>query len=140
MDPSHRSQGIGGMSTNASAGAGSGPMESDSVRMTGETRGEMMNSMPKAGMMAKGIATGVAVSAITQTGRGIMSTFAKNPLVMFGLGLAAGYFVHKYRKEIISTVSGAAEQGKEFVLRQKESLSDMLAETQEAAEESGGSK
>ena len=140
MDPSHRSQGIGGISTNASAGVGSGPMESDIAPMTGEPRGEMMNYMPKAGMMAKGIATGVAVSAITQTGRGIMSTFVRNPLVMFGLGLTVGYFAHKYRKEIISTVSGAAEQGKDFVLRQKENLADMLAENQEAAEESGGSK
>jgi hypothetical protein len=115
-------------------------MDSDIARVTGEPRGEMMSYMPKASMMAKGIATGVAVSAITQTGRGIMSTFIKNPLVMFGLGLAAGYFAHKYRKEIISTVSGAADQGKDFVLRQKENLADMLAEDQEAAEESGGSK
>ena len=95
---------------------------------------------PKLGMMSKGIATGVAVSAITQTGRNIVSTLIKHPLVLIGLGFATGFLAHKYRKEIIATASSAAEQGKDFVLRQKESLGDLLAESKEAGEESGASK
>lgn len=66
-----------------------------------------------------------------------MSVLIRNPIVMFGVGFAAGYFVHKYRKQIIATASNAAEQSKDFVLRQKENLEDLLAESQEDAEESG---
>ncbi len=59
---------------------------------------------------------------------------------MFGLGITAGFLVHKYRKEIISITSKTAEQSKDFVLRQKENLKDLLAETQEDAEEKHVSK
>ena len=69
-----------------------------------------------------------------------MTTLARHPLVMFSLGIAAGYMAHKYRKEIISITNKAAEQGKDFVLRQKENLKDLLAETQEDAEEKDVSK
>ena len=134
---------MGDMSHHEAAGTGSRPLEtaaSGTGRPTRETTTAMVNHMPRAAMMAKGIATGVAVSTITQTGRGIMSTLAKHPLVMFSLGLAAGYFVHKYRKEIIATVTSTAEHGKDFVLRQKENLEDMLAESRESAEESSGSR
>lgn len=130
---------MGEMNSPASIRSGSRTMEPGTERIPGEARAEMMHPTSRTGMMATGIATGVAVSAITETGRGIMSTFAKHPIVMFSLGLVAGYLVHKYRKEIISTVSEAAGQSKDFVLRQKENLADMLAETKEAAEESGGS-
>ena len=99
-----------------------------------------MHQMPMTDMVVKGVATGVAVSTITQTGRNILGAMTKNPLIMFGLGLTAGYLAHKYRKEIIAAATSAAEQGKDFVLRQKENFADLLAETQEAAEESDVSK
>jgi hypothetical protein len=69
-----------------------------------------------------------------------MTTFARHPLVMFSLGIAAGYLAHKYRKEIITITSKAAEQSKDFLLRQKENFKDLLAETQEDAEKEGDSK
>lgn len=67
-----------------------------------------------------------------------MSVLVKNPLVMFGVGFAAGYFAHKHRKEIIAAASAAAENSKDFVLRQKENLEDLLAETKDEAEGAGG--
>ena len=94
----------------------------------------------KGELVAKGVATAVAASTIIQTGKGVMTTLAKHPLIMFGLGIATGFLVHKYRKEIISISSKTAEQSKDFVLRQKENLKDLLAEAQEGAEEEGASK
>lgn len=93
--------------------------------------GALMSHMPPAGMIATGIASGLAVSAITSTGRTLMGKVGKHPVIVFGLGLAAGYFTHKYRKEILSTVNDAAERGKEFVLQQREHLEDLLAESRE---------
>lgn len=68
-----------------------------------------------------------------------MSIFARYPAVTFGLGLAAGYFIHKYRKEIIDAAGQAGEQSRDFVLRQKENLADIIAETREVVEPDGGS-
>lgn len=98
--------------------------------------GKVLKPTPKVDMIAKGVATGVAVSTIVQTGRGIVGTLARNPLVMFGLGVAAGYFAHKYRKEIISVTRNAAEQSRDFVIRQKENLQDMLTENQNLPDDS----
>ncbi len=67
-----------------------------------------------------------------------MSLLARHPVITFSLGLAAGYFIHKYRKEIIEAATDATEKGKEFVLRQKESLADLIAETQEVVGEAPG--
>ena len=94
----------------------------------------------KGELIAKGVATAVAATTIIQTGKGVMATLAKHPLIMFTLGIAAGYLAHKYRKEIISITSKTAEQSKDFVLRQKENLKDLFAETQEDAEEKDVSK
>ena len=89
----------------------------------------------KGELVVKGVATAVAASAIIQTGKGVVITLARHPLVMFSLGIAAGYLAHKYRKEIISVTSKTAEQSKDFVLRQKENIKDLLAETQEDTQE-----
>lgn len=97
--------------------------------------GEILKPTPKVDMIAKGVATGVAVSTIVQTGRGIVGTLARNPLVMFGLGVAAGYFAHKYRKEIMSVTRNAALQSRDFVIRQKENLQDMLSESRDQPED-----
>jgi hypothetical protein len=94
----------------------------------------------KGELIAKGVATAVTASIIIQSGKGVMSALARHPLVMFGLGIAAGYLTHKCRKQIISITSKTAEQSKNFVLRQKENLKDLLAETQEDSEEKDVSK
>ena len=89
----------------------------------------------KGELVVKGVATAVAAATIIETGKGVMTTLAKHPLIMFSLGIAAGFLTHKYRKEIILITSKTAEQSKDFVLRQKEHINDLLAESQENTEE-----
>lgn len=66
-----------------------------------------------------------------------MSLLAKHPVITFSLGVAAGYFIHKYRKEIIEAATDASEKGKDFVLQQRENLADVLAEAKESGEAAG---
>lgn len=66
-----------------------------------------------------------------------MSSLAKHPLIVFGLGVAAGVLIHKYRKEIIATATRVSEQGKDFVLQQRENLEDLVAECHECEEDAG---
>lgn len=86
--------------------------------------GNMMSSpMTQGAMMA---ATGFAA------GRGLIGgVLLRNPLLLIGAGLVAGYLVHKYEKEIVLAASKAMGMGKDFVLQQKEHLSDLVAEAQE---------
>jgi hypothetical protein len=67
-----------------------------------------------------------------------MSFLSRHPVITFSLGIAAGYFIHKYRKEIIEAANEASEKGKDFVLQQRESLADVLAEAKEAGESAAG--
>lgn len=82
-----------------------------------------------------GTALGVIAATQTHTGKGLMSTLSKHPLIVFTLGVATGYFAHKYRKEIIASATRASELGKDFVMHQKENLEDLVAECQECPEE-----
>lgn len=108
----------------------------------GSRMGEMMEMCPMMGMemgpmMAapanpmKPAAAIAVVTAGVNPGRSLLRRLARNPWVWFGLGVAAGILIHRYRKEIISTVVKMGEKGKDFVLQQKESLEDIVAETQE---------
>ena len=87
--------------------------------------------------------TGIAASAITaagaHTGRGIMKSLTRHPLILLAIGVTAGYYAHKYRKEIIGYATKVSGMGKDFVLQQKENLEDLAAEAQEAEEEETGS-
>ncbi len=40
-----------------------------------------------------------------------MSILAKHPLLVFGLGFAAGFYAHQYRKEIIQAAVQAPKKG-----------------------------
>jgi hypothetical protein len=91
-------------------------------------------------VVAKGVATAVAATTIVQTGKRVMTTLARHTLVIFSLGIATGYLAHKYRKQIISITSKTTEQSKGFVLRQKENLRDLIAESMEDSEEKDVSK
>ncbi len=75
---------------------------------------------------------GAVMSAGAQTGKSIMSKVIKHPLLLVGVGMVAGYYAHKYRKEIISSVTSAGDKGKDFVLQQKENLEDIVAESKES--------
>ncbi len=63
-----------------------------------------------------------------------MSILARHPIITFGLGVTAGYFIHKYRKEIIDAANAATEKSREIVLQQRENLNDILAESREGGE------
>lgn len=77
---------------------------------------------------------GAVMSAGAQTGKSIMSTITRHPLLLVAIGMAAGYHAHKYRKEIISSVTSVGDKGKDFVLQQKENLEDIVAESKESEE------
>ncbi|MCX7066990.1 MAG: hypothetical protein NTW85_04795 [Methylococcales bacterium] len=81
--------------------------------------------------VANDIIKGSMTSATIHSGRRLMSNIAKHPVLVFGLGVAAGYLVYKYRKEIISNTTKAVDASKDFVLQQKENLEDIIAETKE---------
>jgi hypothetical protein len=81
--------------------------------------------------MGKQIMKGSMASATVKSGGKLMSKLVKHPLLIFGLGVAAGYVVYKYRKEIVSSVGKATDASKDFVLQQKENLEDIVAETKE---------
>lgn len=84
-------------------------------------------------MMSHPVTTGTMMAATGYAaGRGLLAGALRNPLVLFAAGVAAGYLLHKYQKEIIVAVSKATGLGRDFALQQKESLADMLAEAQEA--------
>lgn len=68
-----------------------------------------------------------------------MRILSRHPLILFGVGVGVGYFVHKYRKEIIETASRAGEKGKDFVLQQRENLEDIISGQKEAADDAGTS-
>ena len=107
-------------------------INSDSARKILAMKG---NNTTMGELVVKGVGTAVTASILIQSGKGIMSTLAKHPVAMFGLGIVSGYLTHKYRKEIILLGNKTAVQSKDFVLRQKEHLKDLLAETQEDADD-----
>jgi hypothetical protein len=88
------------------------------------------HGMP-ANSVAKEVIKGSIVSTTVHTGSKLMSNVAKHPVLVFGLGMVAGYLVYKYRKEIISNTTKAVDAGKDFVLQQKENLEDIVAESKE---------
>lgn len=81
--------------------------------------------------MAKQVAAGTLSTATVATGGKLMNKVAKHPVLVFGLGMVAGYFVYKYRKEIISSATKTIDAGKDFILHQKENLEDIVAEAKE---------
>lgn len=94
----------------------------------------MMTSMGN--MMSHPVAKGAAMAGAGYVARGVAtrSLFA-NPLVLLVAGVAggvaAGYLLHQYRKEIVLAVSRAAGMGKDFALQQKENLADLMEEAKE---------
>jgi hypothetical protein len=119
--------------------AGAAQISKSAVHSTGHSLAGAMSHAAKAAPaavsfhnVAKGAAaTGVVASASTPAGRSFAGRILGHPFVLFGLGFAIGYAVHKYRKEIIESANRAAEKSKDFVLQQRESLEDIVAEDHE---------
>jgi hypothetical protein len=66
--------------------------------------------------------------------KGLFRTVLGNPLIALAVGAAAGYYGYKYRKEIAAAAMKATDMGKDFVLQQKENLSDLVEEAKEVEE------
>lgn len=99
----------------------------------------MMNEGMKAAMsnaMSHPAAKGAAMAGAGYVARGVVSrSLFANPLALLVAGVAggvaAGYLLHRYRKEIVLAVSTAAGMGKDFALQQKENLADLMEEAKE---------
>jgi hypothetical protein len=98
-----------------------------SGRMAPATNGEIL---------VKGVVMGFIISGISHASRSITGTLIRHPLTLFSTGVLTGYLTHKYRKEIIIVGSRTCEESKNFVLRQKENLGDLIAEIKEESAES----
>ncbi len=103
-----------------------------------EAMKEACADMMQAGAAATGpnLAKG-AIMATTgyMVSKGLGGLLLRNPWVAIGLGLVAGYMVHKYEKEIVAAVVKTAGMGKDFVMQQKETLADLVEEAKEAEEQ-----
>ncbi|MDD2759242.1 MAG: hypothetical protein PHH11_02990 [Methylomonas sp.] len=89
------------------------------------------NHDPKSISMGKQVMAGTLATATVSTGGKLMSKVSNHPLLVFGLGMVAGFFVYKYRKDIIAGATKTIDAGKDFVLHQKENLEDIVAEAKE---------
>ncbi len=69
--------------------------------------------------MGKQIVKGSMASASVRSGEKIMGKLAKHPLLIFGLGVVAGYVIYKYRKDIVSSVGKATDTSKDFSITTK---------------------
>jgi hypothetical protein len=101
------------------------PMMTEAARQAPQVMGEMVKPM----VMGAG---GYAAARVLTTNPAL--SFLRTPLVVFAAGVTTGYLLHKYRREIIQAVTKAADMGRDFVLQQKESLDDLVAEAQEGNE------
>jgi hypothetical protein len=71
---------------------------------------ENMGSMIKTPVVATGAAAGTVISASASAGKSVITKIFTHPLVIFGLGVTAGYYLYKYRKSIISASDEAQQE------------------------------
>jgi len=89
------------------------------------------NHNSKETSMGKQVMAGTLATATVSTGGKLMTKASKHPILVFGLGMVAGFFVYKYRKDIIAGATKTIDASKDFVLHQKENLEDIVAEAKE---------
>jgi len=102
MDSSMGKMGMGSMMNEGMSSMMKGGM--------GPMMNEGMASMIKTPVAATGVATGAVVSAGSSAGKSVIRKVFTHPLVLFGLGVAAGYYLYKYRKSIISASDEAQQE------------------------------
>lgn len=104
----------------------------------------MTDEMPKH-MMSKPLATGAMMAgAGFAAGRGLLGrTLPCNPLALLAVGaaggIAAGFLLFRYQKEIVAGLAKATGMGRNFALHQKENLADLMAETKDKIERNASS-
>lgn len=106
--------------------------------MTEEMMKRMPHMMSQAGhVMSKPVTTGAMMAgAGFAAGKGLLGgALLRNPLTLLAVGaaggIAAGFLLFKYQKEIVDGLSKATGMGKDFALHQKENLNDLMAEAEE---------
>jgi len=107
------------------------------MNMIEQAARQMPHMMGNMGQMAQHPMAGGAMLAAGgyAAGKGLLGAgvgLLRNPLVFVAAGLAAGYLLHKYEKEIVQAVAQATGMGRDLMLHQKENLDDLIAETQSA--------
>lgn len=56
-----------------------------------------------------------------------MKFWTRHPLLVFGLGIVAGVYAHKHRKEIIDAVDAGTEKAKEYFDNPSEIIKEFVA-------------
>jgi hypothetical protein len=112
------------------------------MNMIEEGARQMPHMMGSMGQMMRHPVTGGAMMAAGgyAAGKGLLgagSLLVRNPLMFLATGvaagIAAGYLLHKYEKEIVDSLSRISGMGKDFALHQKENLDDLVATAQDGA-------
>lgn len=109
------------------------------MNMMGETARQMPHMMSN--MMSHPMTGGAMMAAGGYAaGKGLLGAGAlllRNPLMFLATGvaagIAAGYLLHKYEKEITEALARTTGMGKDFMLHQKENLDDLVATAQSDA-------
>jgi hypothetical protein len=89
--------------------AGTAKIMDSSMMKMGEGMAQVMKQSKTPGVTT-GIATGAVVSAGSSAGKSVINKVFTHPLVLFGLGVAIGYYICKYRKSIISASVEAQQE------------------------------
>jgi hypothetical protein len=96
-----------GMGTMMKEGMGSMMHEGAAPMMkVGEGMAKVMKT-PKTPIF---VGSGAASAVAAGTGKSFMGKFFTHPLVLFSLGVAAGYYLLKYRRSIIAISNEAQEE------------------------------
>lgn len=105
-------------------------MIEEGARQAPQMMGNMMGTVGQ--VMSHPMASGAMMAAGGYAaGKGLLgggTALLRNPLVLLAAGVAAGYLIFKYEKEIVQTAARLTGMGKDFVLHQKENLDDLIAE------------
>ena len=109
--------------------------------MTEEMMKQMPHMMGQAGqMMSHPMATGamMAATGLAASKSLVGKAVLRSPLGLLAVGavggIAAGFLLFKYQKEIIEGLSKVTGMSKDFALHQKENLNDLMATAEEKLE------
>ncbi|WP_284155301.1 hypothetical protein [Sulfuricystis multivorans] len=104
----------------------------EAAREAPQMMGSMMGNVGQ--LMAHPMSTGAMLAAGGYAaGKGALFGLLRNPLVVLAAGVAAGYLLFRYQKEIVETATKLTGMGRDFIAHQKENLDDLIAETKSPA-------
>lgn len=104
------------------------PMMETTAHQASQMMGSTMGNMGQIMAHPMSLGSVMAVGGYA-AGKGLLGGLLRHPLVIFAAGVATGYLLFRYQKEIIETATKLTGMGKDFVAHQKENLEDLIAET-----------